>query len=69
MDQPRHTDKGMCEHATPLVASDPPYNDSTPRSRSVQTPGSEFHPRDKSDKIIFGFLEPFWCNKKVNPET
>ena len=39
------------------------------RSRSELAPGSEFHPRDKSDKIDFGFLGPSWCNKKVNPDT
>ena len=33
------------------------------------TPGSEFHPRDESEKNDFGFLGPSWCNKKVNPET
>ena len=39
------------------------------RSRLQQAPGSEFHPRDESDKIDCGFLGPSWCNKKVNPET
>ena len=39
------------------------------KSRSEQAPGSEFHPRDKSEKNDFGFLGPSWCNKKVNPET
>ena len=38
-------------------------------SRSEQTPGSEFHPRDKSEKNYCGFLGPSCCNKKVNPET
>ena len=38
-------------------------------SRSEQAPGSEFHPRDKSEKNYGGFLGPSWCNKKVNPET
>ena len=36
------------------------------RSRSEQAPGSEFHPRDESEKIDCGFLGPSWCNKKVN---
>ena len=35
-------------------------------SRSEQAPGSEFHPRDESDKIDCGFLGPSLCNKKVN---
>ena len=39
------------------------------KSRSEQAPGSEFHPRDKSEKNDCGFLGPSWCNKKVNPET
>ena len=38
-------------------------------SRSEPAPGSEFHPRDESDNIDFGFLGPSLCNKKVNPET
>ena len=40
-----------------------------PTSRSEQAPGSEFHPRDESEKIDCGFLVPSWCSKKVNPET
>ena len=39
------------------------------RSRSEQAPGSEFHPRDESEKNYCGFLGPCWCNKEVNPET
>ena len=39
------------------------------RSRSEQAPGSEFHPRDESEKNVCGFLGPSWCSKKVNPET
>jgi hypothetical protein len=39
------------------------------RSKSEQAPGSEFHPRDESEKIDCGFLGPSWCNKKINPET
>ena len=39
------------------------------KSRSEQAPGSEFHPRDESDKIYCGFMGPSWCNQKVNPET
>ena len=39
------------------------------KSRSVQEPGSEFQPRDESDKNYCGFLGPSWCNKKVNPQT
>ena len=39
------------------------------KSRSEQAPGSEFHPRDESEKIACDFLGPFWCNKKINPET
>ena len=38
-------------------------------SRSEQAQGSEFHPRDKSEKNDYGFLGPSWCNKRVNPET
>ena len=38
-------------------------------SRPEQAPGSEFYPRDESEKIDCGFLEPYWCNKKVNHET
>ena len=38
------------------------------RSRSEQAPGSEFHPRDKSDKIDCGFFRPFWSNKKLDPK-
>ena len=37
------------------------------KSRSEQAPGSEFHPRDESEKNDCGFLGPSWCNKKVNP--
>ena len=47
----------------------PVVNNKMKRSRSEQAPGSEFFPRDKSDKIDYGFLGPSWCNKKVNPET
>ena len=39
------------------------------KSRCEQAPGSEFHSRDKSDKIYCGFLGPSWCNKKENTET
>ena len=39
------------------------------KSRSEQAPGSEFHPRDESEKNDFGFLGPSGSNKKVNPET
>ena len=39
------------------------------KSRSEQAPGSEFHPRDESDKIDCGFLGPSWFRKEVNPET
>ena len=39
------------------------------KSRSEKAPGSEFHPRDKSENNDFGFLGPSWCNKKLNPET
>ena len=39
-----------------------------PRSRSEQAPGSEFHPRDESEKVDFDFLGPSWCKKKVDPE-
>ena len=39
------------------------------RSRSEQAPGSEFHPRDESEKNDCGFLGPAWCSKKVNHET
>ena len=39
------------------------------RSRSEQAPGSEFHPRDESEKNDCGFLGSSWCKKKVNPET
>ena len=38
------------------------------KSRSEQAPGSEFHPRDESDKIDCGFLGPFWSNKTLDPE-
>ena len=38
-------------------------------SRSEQAPGSEFHPRDDSDKVDCDFLEPSWCKTNVNPET
>ena len=38
------------------------------RSRSEQAPGSVFHPRDENTKIDCGFLGPFWCNKKFDPE-
>ena len=39
-------------------------------SISEQASGSEFPPpRDKSEKLDFGFLGLSWCNKKVNPET
>ena len=38
-------------------------------SRSEQAPGSEFHPRDKSERIDCGFLGPSWYNKKVNLGT
>ena len=41
----------------------------THTSRSEQAPGGEFHPRDKSENNDCGFLGPFWCNKKVNPEA
>ena len=37
--------------------------------RSEQAPGSEFQPRDKSEKHGCVFLGPSWCNKKVNPQT
>ena len=37
-------------------------------SRSEQAPGSVFHPRDENTKIDCGFLGPFWCNKKLDPE-
>ena len=37
-------------------------------SRSEQAPGSVFQPRDKSGKIDYDFLRPFWCNIKVDPE-
>ena len=39
------------------------------RSRSEQAQGSEFHPRDASEKNNCGFLGPSWCSKKVHPET
>ena len=39
------------------------------RSRSEPAPGSEFHPRDESDKVDCGCVGPSWRNKKVNPET
>ena len=38
-------------------------------SRSEQAPGSEFHPRDESEKNYCGFLGPSWSNKKVNHVT
>ena len=38
-------------------------------SRSEQAPGSEFQPRDESEKSDCGFLGPSLSNKKVNPET
>jgi hypothetical protein len=38
-------------------------------SRSEQAPGSEFHPRDKSENNDCGFLGPSWCCKKVIPQT
>ena len=38
-------------------------------SRYEKAPGSEFHPRDKSEKNDCGFLGPSWCNIKKNPET
>ena len=37
-------------------------------SRSKQAQGSEFQPRDVSDKTDCGFFGPSWCNKKVDPE-
>jgi hypothetical protein len=37
-------------------------------SRSEQAPGSVFHPRDENGKIDCDFLQPFWCNIKVDPE-
>ena len=37
-------------------------------SKSEQAPGSEFHPRDKSEKVDYDFLGPFW-DEKVNPKT
>ena len=37
--------------------------------RSEQAPGSEFHHRDKSDKIDCGFLGPSWFTKKANSVT
>ena len=39
------------------------------KSRSEQAPGSEFHPRDDSEKNDYCFLGHYWCSKKVNPET
>ena len=38
------------------------------KSRSEQAPESVFHPRDENTKIDCGFLGPFWCNKKLDPE-
>ena len=38
-------------------------------SRYEQTPGSEFQPRDKSNKIDFWFMGPLWCNTNLDPET
>ena len=37
-------------------------------SWSEQAPGSVFHPRDENNQIDCGFLGPFWCNKKLDPE-
>ena len=36
---------------------------------SEQAPGSEFHPRDKSEKVDYDFLGPSCAKKKFNPET
>ena len=36
-------------------------------SRSEQAPRSGFHPPDKSDNSVAGFLGPRWYNKKVDP--
>ena len=44
------------------------HTDLIPKSRSEQAPGSVFHPRDENTKIDCGFLGPFWCNKKLDPE-
>ena len=38
------------------------------KSRSEQTPGSVFHPREKSEKNDCDFLGPSWSNIKVDPE-
>ena len=38
------------------------------RSRSEQAPGSEFHPRDESDKIYCGFWNLVGAIKKEDPE-
>ena len=37
-------------------------------SRSEQAPGSVFHPHDESGKIECDFVQPFWCNIKVDLE-
>ena len=39
------------------------------KSRFEQAPGSVFHPRDKSGKIYYDFLQSFWCDIKVDPES
>ena len=39
-----------------------------PKSKSEQAPGIVFHPRDENGKIDCDFLQPFWCNIKVDPE-
>ena len=36
--------------------------------RSEQAPGSGVQPHYESDKTDYGFLGPFWCNKKLYPE-
>ena len=37
-------------------------------SRFEQGTGSVYYPRDESGKIYCDFLQPFWCNIKVDPE-
>ena len=54
-------DQWMCLHqlTKPLHFSESPYTMGLTLShisRSEQAPGSEFHPRDKSEKIYCGFL-------------
>ena len=36
---------------------------------SEQSPGSEFHLREESEKVDSDFLGPFWCDKKVRSQN